>query len=79
MNLNRRERELLKTVIGLLEKVLAPKPIARKGKGARQRRSRADAVKLQKRVLAARRRNRSVAAIAEELGITPAYVFQLLR
>jgi hypothetical protein len=79
MNLNRRERELLKTIIGLLEKVLAPKVIARKGKGPRQRRSRADAVKLQKRVLAARRRNRSVAAIAEELGITPAYVYQLLR
>ncbi|HKG75019.1 MAG TPA: hypothetical protein VKA79_12315 [Aestuariivirgaceae bacterium] len=79
MNLNRRERELLKTVIGLFEKVLAPKPIAGKGKGPRQRRSRADAVKLQKRVLAARRRNRSVAAIAEELGITPAYVYQLLR
>ena len=79
MNLNRRERELLKTIIALGEKVLATKAIARKGKGPRQRRSRADAVKLQKRVLAARRRNKSVAAIAEELGITPAYVYQLLR
>jgi hypothetical protein len=79
MKLNRRERELLKTIIGLLEKVLAPEAIARQGKGPRQRRSRADAVKLQKRVVAARRRNRSVAAIAEELGITPAYVYQLLR
>jgi hypothetical protein len=68
---------LLKNIVSLAEKALAPDGTTPRGHG-RQRRTRADAVKLQKRVLAARRRNRSVAAIAEELEITPAYVYQLL-
>jgi hypothetical protein len=79
MKLNRKEQELLKTIIALGEKVLASKSTARKGKGPRQRRSRADAAALRKQVLAARRRNKSVREIADELGVTPAYVYQLLR
>jgi hypothetical protein len=79
MKLNEKERELLRTIVSLAEKALAANGAAPEAEGPRQRRSRADAAKLRKQVLAARQRKRSVAAIAQELEITPAYVYQLLR
>jgi hypothetical protein len=79
MMLNRRERELLKTIITLAGKVLAVSGAARNRGRSRQRRSRADAAALRIEVLSARRREMSVREIAEDLGITPAYVYQLLR
>ena len=79
MRLEKKERELLKLIASLVEKALAASGSARKGDGRRRRRSRADAAELRKAVLAARRRNKSVREIADELGVTPAYVYQLLR
>jgi hypothetical protein len=78
MKLDKKERELLKLIASLLEKALAADGSTRNGDG-RKRRSRADIPKLRKQVLAARRREISVREIADELGVTPAYVYQLLR
>jgi len=58
MKLNRKEQELLGTIVSLLQKLRQ-----------RQRRSTADAAELRKRVKAARQRNVPVRDIAEELGI----------
>jgi hypothetical protein len=79
MKLNRRERELLKTIITLAGKVLAVSGAARNRGRPRQRRSRADAAALRTEVLSARRRKISAQEIAEDLGIKPAHVYQLLR
>lgn len=77
MKLSRRERELLQTIVSLSEKLLAGN--GSKTNGARLRRSRADAVQLRKQVRAARRQNIPVKDIADRLGITPSYVYQLQR
>ena len=77
MRLSRRERELLQTIFSLSEKLLdSPGP---KTNGIRHRRSKADAVELRKQVRAARRQNIPVKQIADRLGITPSYVYQLQR
>jgi hypothetical protein len=79
MILDKKETELLKLIASLVEKALAASGSAARGHGRRRRRSRADIPKLRKQVLAARRRKISVREIADELGVTPAYVYQLLR
>ncbi len=43
------------------------------------RRSSADVAQLKRHVNAALRRNVSVKQIADELGVTPAYIYQLMR
>ena len=77
MKLSRRERELLQTIMSLSEKLLAG--TGSKANGARLRRSKADAAELRKQVRAARRQNIPVKEIADRLGITPSYVYQLQR
>jgi DNA-binding CsgD family transcriptional regulator len=77
MKLNKRERELLQTIVSLSEKLLSQ--TGKKTNSARLRRSRADAADLRKQVRAARRQNISVKEIAGRLGITPSYVYQLQR
>jgi hypothetical protein len=81
MKLKRKERELLTTIISLLQKLLdsGTHSTSRRRQDPRQRRSRAEAVELKRKVLAARQRNVSVKQIAEELGVTPSYVYQLQR
>ena len=78
MRLSRRERELLQTIFSLSEKLL-DSPGGPKTNGVRHRRSKADAVELRKQVRAARRQNVPVKQIADRLGITPSYVYQLQR
>jgi DNA-directed RNA polymerase specialized sigma subunit len=77
MKLNKRERELLQTIVSLSEKLLSEG--GKKTNSARLRRSRADAAGLRKQVRAARRQNISVKEIADRLGVTPSYVYQLQR
>jgi hypothetical protein len=77
MKLNKRERELLQTIVSLSEKLLSEG--RKKTNGARLRRSRADAAELRKQVRAARRQNTPVKEIANRLGVTPSYVYQLQR
>jgi hypothetical protein len=81
MKLSRKERELLGTIVSILQKVMVSRtaPTSRRGERSRQRRSRAEAAELKKQVRAARRRNMSAKEIATELGLTPTYVYQLLR
>jgi hypothetical protein len=79
MKLNKRERELLTTFASLAQKLLASNGSAPNGSRPRLRRSRAEAARLRKQVLAARRRNLPVKDIADQLGITPSYVYQLQR
>ena len=77
MKLNKREREFLQTMVSLSEKLLSEG--GKKTNSARHRRSRADAAQLRKQVRAARRQNTSVKEIADRLGVTPSYVYQLQR
>ena len=81
MKLSRKERELLGTIVSILQKVMVSgaAPTSRRGERSRQRRSRAEAAELKKQVRAARQRNMSAKEIATELGLTPPYVYQLLR
>lgn len=79
MKLERNERELLVTLMSLAKKLLESNHHTQANGSALRRRSRADAAKLRKQVRAARRRNVPVKDIAEELNITPSYVYQLQR
>ena len=82
MKLTKAERELLQTFATVAQKILASTAkSARRDNGAdpRKRRSAADVAILKKQIRAARKRNMSVNAIADELGITPAYIYQLGR
>lgn len=57
-------------------------PVTRRwgnGNGVRRRRSAEGAAALKKQIRAARRQNVPVKRIAEELGVTPSYVYQLQR
>jgi hypothetical protein len=53
--------------------------IEKTGNGTRRRRSAEDAAELKREIRAARRKNMPVKEIAANLGITPAYVYQLQR
>jgi hypothetical protein len=80
MKLSKTERNLLMTFVTIAQNMLdstAKSP--RRGNGAkpRKRRSAADVALLKKQIRIARKRNRSVKAIADELGVTPAYIYQL--
>jgi len=79
MKLKKNERAFLATIISVAQKILdaSANSTARSGTGKRKRRSAADVVLLKKRIVAARKRKVPVKTIADELGITTAYVYQI--
>jgi len=82
MRLSKRERDFLTTFVAVAQKMLeaSATPVAQKRAGnKRTRRSSADVAQLKRHVNAALRRNVSVKQIADELGVTPAYIYQLMR
>jgi DNA-binding CsgD family transcriptional regulator len=78
MKLNKREKELLRMLISVANKLLTVENPTENSR-LRRRRSRTDAAKLRKQVKMARQRGQSVKDIARKLGITPSYVYQLMR
>jgi hypothetical protein len=81
MKLKKNERAFLATIVSLAQKILdtPTNSKARNGSGKRKRRSAADVVLLKKQILAARKRKVPAKTIADELGITTAYVYQIGR
>ena len=79
MKLKKNERAFLATLISVAQKMLDSQAnsTTMNGNRKRKRRTAADVVLLKKRILAARKRNVPVKAIASELGITTAYVYQI--
>jgi hypothetical protein len=78
MKLKKRERDFLQTFVDIAQRLLdTPAGKQLNGNSTRRRRSAKDAAKLKKQIQAARRRNVPVNEIAEDLGITPSYVYQL--
>ena len=80
MKLKKKEREFLQTFVFIAQQLLNISADARQnGTAKRRRRSSDNAVALRKQIRAARRQNVPVRQIAEDLGITPSYVYQLQR
>ena len=78
MKLKKNEREFLSTFVAVAQKLLGSHTVSkRNGKVARKRRSKTDAIKLRKQIRAARKRKVPVSKIADQLGVTPAYVYQI--
>jgi hypothetical protein len=75
MKLTKGERYFLMTLRTVTQKMLE----ASSGNRPRKRRSRADVALLKKEVRAARRHKVPVKHIADKLGVTPAYIYQLQR
>lgn len=81
MKLTKGERYFLMTLMTVTQKMLeaSSAPSSRIGNRPRKRRSRADVALLKKEVRAARRHKVPVKHIADKLGVTPAYIYQLQR
>jgi hypothetical protein len=80
MKLKKREREFLQIFVHIAQRLLSDTGSSKSnGHAKRSRRSAKDAAALKKQVRAARRQNMPVKQIAEELGVTPSYVYQLQR
>jgi hypothetical protein len=81
MKLTKVERSFLVTLLGVAQKLIdsSSTPAGHNGRNSRKRRSRADVVHLKKEIRAARRRKVPVKQIADKLGVTPAYIYQLGR
>jgi hypothetical protein len=80
MKLSKSERDLLTTFASIAQKLLgAAKLNGNSGNGQRLRRSAADVAKMKKQIRAARKKKIPVKQIAEELGITTSYIYQLDR
>jgi hypothetical protein len=80
MKLNKNERAFLATIVSIAQKMLdTPTNSKANGSAKRKRRSAADVVLLKKQILAARKRKVPAKTIADELGITTAYVYQIGR
>ena len=82
MKLKKNERALLATIVSVAQKILDAPTNSNAGNGSRKkrkRRSAADVILLKKQILAARKRKIPAKAIADELGITTAYVYQIGR
>lgn len=78
MKLTNTERAFLTTLAGIAEKLLDDsKSKTNRTNGKRARRSSAEAAKLQKQIRAARRKKMPVREIAEELGVTTSYIYQM--
>jgi hypothetical protein len=78
MKLKNKEREFLSTFVAVAQRLLgSPTVSKRNGKVTRKRRSKTDAIKLRRRIRAARKRKGPVSKIADQLGATPAYICQI--
>jgi hypothetical protein len=79
MKLKKNERAFLVTMVSVAQKILdgSTNAAASNGTRKRRRRSAADVVLLKRQILAARKRKIPVKTIADELGITTAYVYQI--
>jgi hypothetical protein len=81
VTLTKAERRFLVTLVTVMQKLLeaaSASPHRDNGK-KRRRRSRAGVAKLKKQARAARKRKMPVKDIASKLGVTPAYIYQLIR
>jgi len=74
-------RVFSKVLISLIENFLDAQRATRvfSVEKKRVRRTRVEAGKLRRKVRAARKANKPVRVIAQELGITPAYIYQMAR
>jgi hypothetical protein len=78
MKLKKNERVFLSTFITVAQKLLESSTASkRNGKVKRKRRSKTDAIKLRKQIRAARKRKMPVSKIADQFGVTPAYIYQI--
>jgi hypothetical protein len=78
MQLTKNERAFLSTFAEIANKVLGSPATTSKGsKGKRLRRSAADVAKMKKQIRAARKKKVPVSQIAEDLGLTTSYIYQL--
>ena len=78
MNLSIKERILLGTLVGIMQKLLDSLAAnVNPGIAKRVRRTSEDARKLRLQVAEARRKKTPVKQIARELGVTPSYIYQL--
>lgn len=77
MKLTKAERKFLSTFAGIAHKLL--NGVDAKTARSRTRRSAADVAKMKKQIRAARKKKVPVAQIAEQLGVTPSYIYQLER
>jgi hypothetical protein len=83
MKLTKNERAILTTFVSVAQKILhsskhSSKANGRNGTKLRKRRSTEDVALLRKQIRAARR-HVPVKRIADELGVTTAYIYQLTR
>ena len=80
MKLTKIERYFLATFVGIAQKLLdGSNADPDRGSGKRSRRSAADIAKMKKQIRAARKKKVPVTQIAEELGVTTSYIYQLGR
>ena len=80
MKLKKTEREFLETFVDIAQRLLNTASNSKaNGREKRRRRSAEDAAALRKQIRAARRQKMPVRQIAQELGITPSYVYQLQK
>lgn len=78
MQLTKNERTFLSTFAEIAQKALgSPASTTKGGNERRQRRSAADVVKMKKQIRAARKKKVPVSQIAEDLGLTTSYIYQL--
>jgi hypothetical protein len=80
MRLTKSERAFLTTFVGIAQKLLNEPNAGTNGRnGTRTRRSSDDVAKMKKQIHAARKKKVPVKQIAEDLGITTSYIYQLDR
>jgi hypothetical protein len=78
MKLRKNERAFLTTLIAVALKLLESSAARKKNSnGTRKRRSGADAARLRKQIRAARKQKVPVKVIADKLGVSTAYVYQI--
>jgi hypothetical protein len=77
MGLSARQQKQLDEIIKLVEKVRLSASTSSTDSGVRMRRSRADADKMRKEVLAARAKGVSATKLAEKYGVSLAYIYMI--
>ncbi len=77
MSLSARQQKQLDEIIKLVEKVRLSASTNSTDSGVRMRRSRADADKMRKEVLAARAKGVSATKLAEKYGVSLAYIYMI--